>query len=71
MKSKIAAACIVLAGCATTQPPAQEPLPPDTETAAAAGTVVTPFARWLGRLLLRLAGNTTITIKVDSPPADK
>lgn len=67
MKSKLAAICLMFAGCAN-PPPASppEPLPEGAETAPAVGTAV-PVVKWLARLLMRLAGNTQITVKVETP----
>ena len=64
----VLAACLLLQACAAPPPP--PPLPPDmpadvTTSAPAIGTAVKSVG-WLARLLMRLAGNTTLHIDVQA-----
>lgn len=69
----VLAACLLLQACAA--PPPAPPDPPEgvTTSAPAIGTAV-KSAGWLARLLMRLAGNTTLHIDVQAtttPPGAK
>lgn len=64
----VLAACLLLQACAAPPPP---PPPPDmptdaTASAPAIGTAAAKSAGWLARLLMRLAGNTTLHIDVQA-----
>ena len=66
MKAVVLTLCLALSACATVPTAAPEPVPSDVQAAPAAATAV-PMLKWLGRLLMRLAGNTQITVKVETP----
>lgn len=64
----VLAACLLLQACAAPPPP--PPPPPDlpdgvTTSAPAIGTAAKSVG-WLARLLMRLAGNTTLHIDVQA-----
>lgn len=67
----VLAACLLLQACAAPPPPPPPDTPADaTASAPAIGTAV-KSAGWLARLLMRLAGNTTLHIDVQAttPPS--
>lgn len=62
----VLAACLLLQACATPPPPPPPDMPADaTASAPAIGTAVKSVG-WLARLLMRLAGNTTLQIDVQA-----
>lgn len=61
----VLAACLLLQACAAPPPPPPD-MPADaTASAPAIGTAVKSVG-WLARLLMRLAGNTTLHIDVQA-----
>jgi|GEM_PF-3820496 len=69
MRNWIAAICLALAACAANVPVQVDTVPESGEheaSGAAVGTAAIPFAKWLGRFLMRAVTNTHIEVKVDA-----